>query len=293
MINIKLYLIHMKPFFTKVTTNYDPSINIRYFEDRDLDPQWHFHNEYELVYIHKSKGTRYVGDSILPYNEGDLVLLGSNLPHTWINDRLEDPTAISSTTVIHLQENFVKNDFFDLPLMKKVKTLINNSKQGILFTEIKNIEQSLATIRSAENAHKVALVIQLLHELSISENSTMLSTKNYVISADEHDERLGEILNYIIQNFKKKIVLNDLAEKAHMTPQAFCNYFKNKTRKTVFTYINDLRIGFSCRLLIEENLTIELVALYSGYNSTTFFNRKFKEKIGMTPKNYRHKFRFS
>lgn len=284
----------MKPIYTKATSDFDASISIRYDEGINLDPHWHYHNEYELVYIHKSKGERYVGDSVNIYHPGDLTLLGSGLPHTWVNDKSQNtPGELSAATVMHFQRKFIHNTFFDLPLMREVKRLFERSIQGIRFIKINKIEESLKNIQEAQSAKRVSLVIDLLHSLSRAENIELLSSKSYASTAtDQQNEKLIRIHNYIIRNFQKKISLDTLADLAHMTPQAFCNYFKSKTRKTVFSYINELRIGHSCKLLIENNLNIEQIALASGFNNTTFFNRKFKEKMKTTPKEYRKQFKF-
>lgn len=284
----------MKPFYTKATTHFDNSFTIRYDERDHFYPHWHYHDEYELVYVHTSKGIRYVGDSISPYSPGDLVLLGSKLPHIWINkiSEQDDIPEKASATIIHFQSRFVQNGFFELPMMKKMKNLFDRSTKGIRFIDFPNIDIFLNNIHDTAASKRIISVLELLAELSSHTKQEYLSSTGYhqVVSA-QHNDRLSKIHNYLAVHFKEKIQLKTLAGLANMTLPAFCTYFKNKTTKTVFTYINDLRVGYSSKLLLETGLTIDQIAYQSGYNNTTFYNRKFKAKMGVTPKEYRKKYR--
>ncbi len=283
----------MKPFYTKATSQFDNSFSIRYDEMPKFYPHWHYHDEYELVYIYKSEGIRYVGDNISPYLPGDLVLLGSKLPHIWINEqhRQSSEENLAASTVIHFQRKFVDNDFFAFPLMKPIRDMFLHSSRGIRFVEFNNMDSCLNEIRQCRSADKMIALLNLLNQLSNHSNIEYLSSHDYnSVAANQQNDRLSDVHEYIIRHFKEKISLEDLAEIAKMTPPAFCNYFKSKTRKTVFTYINDLKLGYSRKLLVETDLNIDQVAFQSGFNNTTFYNRKFKSKMQMTPKEYRKQF---
>lgn len=284
----------MKPYYTKVTSQYDNAITIRYDEMEVFYPHWHYHDEYELVYIHKSSGIRYVGDSINPYHAGDLVLLGSLLPHIWINqvDERKKNRELAASTVIHFQQKFVHNDFFDLKLMKDLKDLFERSARGIRFICFSGIEEQLQVIQTSTSTDRMIAVINLLAQLCKHDQYEYLSSKDYHrVASRQRNDRLSRIHNYIAGHFRERIKLETLAGIAHMSPQAFCSYFKRKTGKTVFTYINSLKIGYSCKLLIETEFTIDHIAQQSGFNSTTFYNRKFKNIMQLTPKAYRKKYK--
>ena len=285
----------MKPFYTKAINYFDNSFSIRYDEMPNFYPHWHYHDEYELVYIHKSSGIRYIGDSVSPYIPGDLVLLGSRLPHIWINEKNGQSTEnnIAASTVIHLQRRFIHNEFFDLPLMEPMKNLFLCSVQGVRFIDFQNIDPYLNDIQQSQSTAKMMAILNLLNQLAQHTNVEYLSSNDYQsVVATQGNDRLSEVHEYIIQHFNEKITLEDLSAIAKMTPPAFCNYFKNKTRKTVFTYINDLKLGYSRKLLIETDLNVDQIAFQSGFNSTTFYNRKFKERMKLTPKEYRKQFDF-
>ncbi len=285
----------MKPYYTKVTTDFDQAVTIRYDEMKVFYPHWHYHDEYELVYIHRSSGIRYVGDAINPYRPGDLVLLGSLLPHIWINKikHTEAHAKLAAATVLHIQPKFVHNSFFDLPLMHGVKKLFDLSSRGIRFVEFVGAADYLAKISDTQSTERVIALITLLNGLSKHQNIELLSSHEFHrVIRDQRGSRLGKVHNYIASHFRAKIQLNTLSELTHMTPPAFCNYFKRKTGKTVFSYINDLKIGYSCKLLMAGELTISQVAQESGYNSVSFYNRKFKEKMNLTPKEYRKKYTY-
>ncbi len=281
----------MKPFYSKATNDFDHSIRIRH--DARFYPHWHYHDEYELVYVHKSSGIRYIGDNISRYFPGDLVLLGSMLPHIWLNDinHLANPQNQEVSTVVHFQRKFVHSDFFNLSLMENIKNLFQRAARGIRFIDFHEIEQILTPIQAGKGADKMIKVLDLLNRLGNHPNTEFLSSNEYHSVADgRRNDRLSKVHDYIAQNFKGKITLEYLASITRMTPPAFCNYFKNRTRKTVFNYINDLKIGYSRKLLIETDLNVDQIAFESGFNSTTFYNRKFKEKMQMTPKEYRKQF---
>ncbi|MBN2762992.1 MAG: AraC family transcriptional regulator [Bacteroidales bacterium] len=283
----------MKPFYAKATSYFDNSICIRHDEMPRFYPHWHYHDEYELVYIHKSTGIRYVGDNITPYFTGDLVLLGSRLPHIWLNDVVDSTTLENqaASTVVHFQRKFVHNDFFNLPLMENIRNLFQRSARGIRFIDFPDIEQRLDDIQTSQATDKMIMVLDLLNQLAKYAQTELLSSKEYhTVVANQRNDRLSKVHDYIVRHFKEKITLESLASIALMTPQAFCNYFKGKTGKSVFTYVNDLKIGYSRQLLIESDLNIDQIAFESGFNNTTFYNRKFKEIMKITPKQYRKQF---
>lgn len=285
----------MKPFYTKTITDYHDPISIRKDELPNFYRHWHYHDEYELVYIHKSSGLSYVGDNISPYFPGDLVLLGSCLPHIWMDeyDETADPEKQAIATIIHIQKKFVHSDFFQFSSMSKIKQLFMHSARGIRFLGFKNIASRLEELHKSSAADRMILMLKLLNQLCEHQNRKLLSSTYYRLpESKRHDDRLSKIHDYILQHFREKITLQELSDIARMTPPAFCNFFKDKNRISVFTYINDLKIGYSCRLLIETDWNIDLVAYRSGYNNTTFFNRKFKEKMQLTPKAYRKQFLF-
>lgn len=281
----------MKPFYTKPTTQFDDSVTMRYEEREQLYPHWHYHDEYELVFMHTSSGERYVGDSINPYSAGDLVLLGSKLPHIWINQLEEGKANRAAFTVLHLKPQFVHNSFFELPLMEEVKNLFKNASRGIRFIDFIAIEKYLHAIHISNSTKRIIAVFELLEQLIAHPHFEYLGSSDYhTIQKSQQNGRFTKIHDYLAIHFREQISLDTLADLVHMTSPAFCTYFKNKTRKTVFTYINDLKIGYSCKMLIETDLNIDQIAHQSGYNSCTFYNRKFKEKIRLTPKEYRRKY---
>ncbi|MEL7118715.1 MAG: AraC family transcriptional regulator [Bacteroidota bacterium] len=283
----------MKPFYTKVTTDYHNPISIRKDELPHFYRHWHYHDEYELVYVHKSSGLRYVGDSIAPYFPGDLVLMGSCLPHIWMDeyDETEPPEKQAIATIIHFQRKFVHSDFLQFPSMENIKNLFAQSARGIRFIGLENIETQLTEILEKKSTDRMMAILNLLNQMCKHEQTKLLSSTYYRLpESKREDDRLSKIHDYILRHFREKMTLKELSAIAMMTPPAFSNYFKNKTRKSVFTYINDLKIGYSCRLLIETDWNIDQVAFKSGYNNTTFFNRKFKEKMSQTPKSYRKRF---
>lgn len=277
----------MRPFYTQVTDEYDYAITIRFDEHEKLEPRWHYHDEYELVYVNKGEGVRFIGDAITPFAEGDLVLLGKKLPHVWINKNNAGKYTPCALTVIHLKPIFFDNDFFRLSLMSRLNNLLKDAERGVSFNEI-NPQRYLQKIKELEGEKRILAVMELLVKLLDSSNVEFVSSQGYnAILQNQQSGRLMKVHNYIVNHFREKIDINELASLVPMTKTAFCAYFKKQCGKSAMAYINDMRIGYSCRLLAENKMTIEHIAQSSGFNSTTFFNRKFKDRMGMTPKVYR------
>ncbi len=284
----------MKPFYTKANSELNISVTSRYDELNTFYPDWHYHDEYELVYIHKGCGIRYVGDSISPFQSGDLVLLGSRLPHIWQSDSQTSSIEKSSvSSVIYMKPEFILNDFFRLPMMVDIQRLFQLSNQGISFINFKGAEKDLSAIHNSKSTEKIIRLLDFLFSLSKHHKIHLLSSTEFNLQLySQNSDRLTNVFNYIINNYRSKISLVSIAQIANMTSEAFCTYFKKRTRNTVFSYINNLRIGYGCQLLINSNMNIELVGQESGFYSTTLFNRKFKEKMNLTPNEYRMLHRF-
>lgn len=285
----------MQPLLLKIESNTRQSFQIR----KDIRPNfystWHYHEELELTLILKSSGTRFVGDSIQQFSSGDLVLVGENTPHVWKNNDsyYKEPVInAAEAIVIHFRKDFAGSDFLNMPEMIKIKNLINDSKRGLCFKgkERNSISKKIIALVNKPPFEQVLGLIEILGFLTSASEYYSLSSSGFVQTffANENDH-INKVYAYIFENFRSNITLEKTAKVAHLTPTAFCRFFKSRTRKTFTQFLNEVRISFACRLLIEGKLDIAQVCFESGFNNLSYFNRQFKIVKKETPSSYRDK----
>jgi len=288
----------MKAQFQKIIINEGLSFIAKELELPRFDSEFHFHSEYELKYVTQSKGKRFVGDSVENFQEGDLVLLGPNIPHYWKNDPeyFERDDLKASASLVMFSEGFLGEAFFLLPEMAPVKELLNKAKGGICFQNIdkEGIQTKLKFLISSEGPPRIISMLGILFELAKAEISPLLTesfvTELPLINYSDHSiGRLKKVHEYVIVNFNSKIQIHDVAEIANMTTYAFCKYFKKSTKKTFMTFLSELRVCHAKKLLIEkEEQAISTICYDSGFDNLSNFNRKFKAITNMTPKEFRN-----
>ncbi len=252
---------------------------------------WHHHPELELVVVLKSRGTRFIGDSIAPFREGEVVLIGQDLPHMWLNNQeyFEKNTNLQAEAIaIHFKENFAGLDFLQMPEIKAIARLLKKATLGIHFLgDTTGIVKKIKTIYQLEGFDKTIAFIQLLNQLAHHKNIQLLSSKGFVNSFGETGRKnLHGVYEYIFENFKQNISLNDIAKIAHMNPSAFSRFFKRMNQKTFTTYLSEVRIGYACKLLMENKYNVAQICYESGFNNISNFNRQFRKIKNCNPSFY-------
>ena len=250
-------------------------------------PFWHFHPEIELVYVNKGQGKRHIGNHLSYFNNSQLLLIGSNLPHNGFTDRL---TTNGSETLIQFKEDFLGENFFEIPEMKSVKELFERSKKGILFgiPTKKKVGRKIEKLAEKEGFKKILILLEILHTLSKSEDYTILNADGYAFEAELQDSnKLDAIYQHINENFREHISLDEISEVAAMTVPAFCRYFKKATGKTFTKLVNEYRVVHATKLLSESQMSITEVAYECGFNNFSHFNKLFKEITGKNASKYR------
>ncbi|MFV0248161.1 MAG: AraC family transcriptional regulator [Tenacibaculum sp.] len=253
---------------------------------------WHYHQELELVLVLKSTGIRFIGDSIEKFKEGDLVLIGSNLPHMWINDAMyyrENSNLQADAISIHFRGNFLGSSFINSQEIRHINKLMHNSQLGLAFWNLK--QKTIKYLKQIDNKNispfkKLILLLKILDCLANHKFYKTLSSRGFLSSFKGINENLPIIYKYIFKNFKNPISAKDVAKAIHMNPAAFSRFFKRIHRKTFTSYLNEIRIGYACKLLIEGNQKIISVCYESGFNNISNFNRQFKKIKKMTPSNF-------
>ena len=274
----------MKPFLETITK--ENAIHAFAFEMSFFEFKWHYHPEFELTLILKGNGMRLVGDSYLPFQAGDLVLVGSGIPHTWESDTNSHETV--AAVVIQFSEelisNFMNNEAFD-----KIKKLLYSSVRGLFFSKplAMDIEHQMMTIASEKGVKQITALLNVLNDLAFENNETLASSFYSPKNSIENETRINTVFNYIKQNVASTIVLEQAAASIHLTKGAFCKFFKRMTGKTFSDYVNEIRIGKACYLLSETDKTIYQIAIEVGFENQSYFNRVFLIKKGSTPNQFR------
>jgi len=286
----------MKPIKENLSSNISHSFRVKHSKLQYLDSPWHYHEDFEIFYIIKSSGKRFVGDSIDNFSEGDLVFMGPNLPHVWKNgpECYSNKKNNAEAIVVQFKENSLGEGFFNLPEFSAIKKILSLSKRGLRISGItkEKIVPLLSEISKNEGAKRITILLEILDLLSKSKELYPLASISFEkMYFDDSRSRINKILEFVSNNFNKNIQLDEIAEIANMSKTAFCRYFKKRTLKTFWEYLTEVRIGYAGRLLINEDLSIHAICTECGFNSNSYFTKIFKSQFGFTPVEYRIKFK--
>ncbi|TAN13131.1 MAG: AraC family transcriptional regulator [Chitinophagaceae bacterium] len=285
----------MKSIELRLPRDFDKSFVVFKETGRFFPCPWHYHPEYELVLVLKSSGRRMVGDHIGYFKEGDLVFMGSMLPHVWVNDPIYlngKAAHLADAVVIHFKEDFLGKHFFDIPEMETMKRLLDLSKRGMAITGKTREKMNLIMKRMMpmNGIQRLASLMSIFDILSSTSEYELLASPDFANNPDKKESnRLGEVMEYIMRNFDEDISLPKAASMANMGLTTFCNFFKENYRVTFVEYLNLVRVGHACKLLSQNEQTIAEIAYSCGFSTLANFNRQFKKYKGMTPSDYREK----
>lgn len=279
----------------------NPSANYSFVARIDKLPylyeKWHFHPELELTHIVQSRGTRFVGDSIEEFEEGDLILIGSNLPHVWKNDTAYFQSNYSlraeSQVVQFLPDCFGK-DFLNLKEMESIRRLFEKSKRGLRITgKTKEKVQKLMPqlLENTNGVQRIGLFLTILDLIAESEEVVFLSSEGFLDSYHRFDaETINRVYEFTLSQFNRRILIEEAAAIANMSVANFCRYFKNRTQKTYVQFLTEVRIGYACRMLIENKKSVQQIAFDCGFHNISNFNRSFRMLKHQNPMAYRAAF---
>ncbi len=279
----------MKPQLELIPHEIDGSIHAFVYENDFFDAPWHYHKDYELTYIVKSSGIRYVGNSVDNFVSGDLIFIGENVPHCWKNDKGYS-SGVKSTCVqwdSNVLDKFV-NSTIEL---KSIRKLLETSRFGIKFTNKafnEMINKRLEKLCHFRPEKRIIDLLDILLALSncIDKELLAMGGERYKFSK-KSDTRITSILNYIDTKYQEKITIQDMANLTFMTRSAFCKYFKKQFSRSFTNYLNEFRIRKVCLLLQETDNKLLDIALMCGYENMSFFHRQFKKYLKQTPLEYR------
>ena len=286
----------MKPLYQDLPFPIDSHIHY-YIEDLPhFIVPWHYHPAIEIMYITRGIGTRFVGDCIEQYEEGDVCMIGPNLPHEWRNDDayFDKESGLRATCIcLFFKREIFDPNFIRLPEMNNIRDLIERSRRGLKFTGKSKLEIT-RFIRSSVNdvgVRKVTNLLTLLELMATSTEYELLASVGFTNSVNSEDfERFNKVYKFLVKNFATSIRLEEVSTLVGLTPTAFCRYFKERTKKTFVEYLNEMRIGYSKKLLLENKMKISTISGEVGFPNLSNFISKKKKVTGMSPSQFQKQF---
>lgn len=281
----------MKPHYKPVQADSNLFTCVLQESREEFDYPWHFHPEYELTYIFTSHGDRYVGNSIENFYEHDLVLVGANLPHCWI-DTADEQQSVKAI-VIYLKEAFLDQTWMQSHELESIRQLLKLSSRGIKFEKkvALKMKERLFTLIKLEPFERLVKLLQILNDLSRSHDFHLLCEQGFSCELDTiNNERINKVYRFMLNNYQQKIRLKDIASELSMTEDHFSRYFSKTMKKSFFEFLNEFKINKACKLLIETEMPVCGVCYAAGFESVPFFYRQFKKFKHCQPKNYRSKY---
>lgn len=284
----------MKEVFEHIPQTRSNSFVYRYFRLPRFNGAYHYHPEVELTYIESSRGKRLIGSNISDYTEGDLVLIGPNIPHCWKSSAtLLQGDHDARAKVIQFHPEFFGTRTRGIPELSFLKTLSEKASSGLLIKG-KTREEIIKKLNFefGENSFQDFItIVEILFLIAESTDTELIDHQFSELDFSRREaERFNRVFSYIAENYTADIKLNDLAELAHLTSTSFCRYFRQVTHKTPSTVIMELRIRHACNLLKTSEYTITDICFESGFGNLSHFNKAFKQSTGVTPSRYRQMF---
>lgn len=268
-------------------------LNENLIVQEDITPifydQLHQHAEIQLSLIVKGKGKLIVGDSVHQFREGDFFIIGPHSPHLFSNEKTDEDVHMVS---LFFTDKTFGSTFFELPDLEEIKPFFEVAKEGFqVLSDLKTVERLTFQILQSNRLDRFIQFLQLLQKLYAVEKRTLTQFQYPKKIGSSQGKRMQSIFDYTMTNFQKEIDLHTVSTLVHMTPNAFCRFFKQHTNKTFFQFLIELRIEHACQLLLRSDykLSILEVSEKSGFSSISNFNRQFKKLKGIVPSHYPNK----
>ncbi|MCD8164711.1 MAG: AraC family transcriptional regulator [Bacteroides sp.] len=279
----------------KLSITQSNPIKARFYDYEHFFYPWHFHHEYEILFVKESFGQCYVGDTIEKYYTGDIFLFGSALPHYMSSDpvfKTRETSLRVKGAIVRFEKEFMSYSIGHYPQFLAIRRLLEESRRGIRFPWPANREivKMVEQIPLLSGLEQLTSVLLLLQKMAQSKSRKLLASPHFYDTLCIHgNTKIEKILSYLNKHYTRPISLEEIASLAAMNPTAFCRYFKEKTGRTFKQYIIEMRIGYARKLLLTNDLSISQISAECGFESVTHFNRIFKRLCNLTPSEYREK----
>jgi AraC-like DNA-binding protein len=281
----------MKPVFEKVPMGLGESLHCEVVQGIDYGTRWHFHPEHQLTLAVRSQGHRLVGDHLGALTDGDLVLVGANLPHVW--HQAVDAGSEARAVIVRFDEGFVGREFMEKAEMEGVRALLRRAARGLEVTgktreEVARRMMALPDLGRLERLVELLTILARLAAARAGEVRALASATYEPTLRSEDQDRMERVCAFIHAHYTEKLERRELAALAALSEGAFSRFFHTRTGRTVPQYVNELRVGRACRLLLEQpGRTVSDVALDCGFDNLANFNRRFLAAKGVAPSVFR------
>jgi AraC-like DNA-binding protein len=283
----------MKVLQTEISPRINSFLSLIERDDAFFKAPFHFHPEMELVYILESFGKRIIGDNIEPFGQGDMVFIGSNLPHLWMNDEIfynGIPGLKAKAIVFYFNKNIFSPAFYEMKEAFRMNEFFQNAEKGMrIHGETKEmVAEKFKCLLQKKDFEKTVGLLEILHVLSLSKDISFITSDGYHAQLKHAEtDRLCPVYKYVQDHFKENISLGTIANISNLTPQSFCRLFKKRTGKSFVEYLNEVRVAAACKYLLDTDWSISEIAYNCGYKTVSNFNKLFKSITRTSPKIYR------
>lgn len=267
-------------------------LKARFYDYKHFTYPWHFHAEYEIIYIKESAGTRFVGNSMEKYSAGDVLLLGSNLPHYMKSDDAyyqEDTTLRVRGTIVQFEKEFMYYSIRHYPHLAGIRQLLEDAREGIVFPAgtSDRLAGMLDSLPEKRGIEQFIAFLEVLKEMSEVRPRRIISSGGRADAAPDDTSRIDKIISYLNAHYTRGLSLDEVASFAAMNPSAFCRFFRKKTGKSLTQYLAEMRVAYACKLLLMDQRNISQVSTECGFETISHFNKAFRKNTGLTPSEYR------
>ena len=269
------------------------SFHIGVFQDHIDQSKWHYHQEFELSFITEGSGRRIVGDSVEEFHPGDLIFIGPKIPHVWISEH-SNPGQPSGRTLESVYMLFgydiLPEGLTSLPEFTHVNHAIKYSQRGLRITghTLNQVSRIMLQLPYLDAMKRLMYFYEIMDLIGKCETGNFLASDSYVKSKFQtNNSRIKKIHEYLMKNYREEINLEEIAYLVHMAPASLCRFFKSSTGLTVFEYLNKIKIDYSCKLLLNTELSIVNISYDCGFNNLSHFNKQFRKFLGQTPSQFR------
>lgn len=279
----------MKPLIEKLTLSENTSFVARTYRTPLFEVPLHQHVEYELILFTEGEGMAFIGNHIGEFKTGDIFFLGTNLPHTFQKAHKD---LVTSAVVVQFKEDFWGNEFMSLPETKPIRKLFNLSTQGIQLTgkSRQALDPLIKELEGLQGFSRIIRLCECLDIMACEKEFITVSTQPVKEYHPRYRERIDAIFQFTIDHFQEVITIAAVAKIAGMSVPAFCNYFRKSTKKTYIDFLNEIRIGYACKLLADTQNSVLDICYDSGFNTVANFNKQFMKLKKFTPSSYRKHF---
>ncbi|WP_375582128.1 AraC family transcriptional regulator [Cyclobacterium xiamenense] len=261
-----------------------------------FDKNWHFHPEYQLFWVRKGRGTRFVGDDMRVFKENDLVFTGPNLPHLWRNDQEyfeKGSELLTEGIVVYFPENFIGKEMMQKEEFGELTVLLEKAGMGleILGKTNEELRPLLASLVLKSGLDRIIGLLEILLRVARSAEVKPIVRAGYMNTNKESEkDRMSTVYAFVMDHFQRPVKLEEVAGLINMSSSSFSRYFKSRMNKSFSDFLSEVRIGHACKLLQRENINISEISYECGFHTLSNFNKQFKEKMNMTPMSYKKDF---